>query len=170
MDIDFTFPGHYAVEETELPGDGREIIYHPGASTAYGKDGLLLKFSPKDGKEWIGCFAFGHHSYPLTKVFSSANPDYACVISRGAAYWVSAARSENCRRLDCFPVLDARPIPGEGLLLLSDFIMLSLLGADGIPWRSPRLCWDELQITGIKDSVASGTCYDPLSSETSVSE
>ena len=166
MDFDLTFPAHYTIEEAELPGDGRQIIYHPGASTTHGKDGLLLKFRPNNGQEWIGCFAFGHDSYPLTRVFSSANPDYACVISKGAAYWVNSASSERCQKLDFFPVSDVRALPAEGLLLLSDFITLCLLGSDGIPWRSPRLCWDELRIKEIEGAVVSGTGYDPTNKRT----
>lgn len=170
MDFDLTFPARYTIETAELPGDGREIVYHPGASTTHGKDGLLLKFRPNNGKEWIGCFAFGHDSYPLTRVFSSANPDYACVVSKGAVYWVNSADSEYCQALDFFPVLDVRSLPDERLLLLSDFTTLCLLGKDGIPWRSPRLCWDELQIKEIKESVVSGTGYDPTNSEGSKDE
>ena len=170
MDFDFTFPAHYTIEEAELPADGGRIVYHPGASTKHGKDGSLLRFRPNDGREWIGCFAFGHDSYPFTLVFSSPNPDYACVISKGMAYWANAASPEHCQALEFSPVLAARALPDEGLLLLSDFITLCLMGGDGIFWRSPRLCWDELQIREIKESVVSGTGYDPLNPETKESE
>jgi hypothetical protein len=121
-------PFDRTIEEAELPADGGRIVYHPGASTTHGKDGSLLRFRPNDRREWVGCFAFGHDSYPFTRVFSSPNPDYACVISKGAAYWVNAASSEHCQALEFFPVLVARALPDEGLLLLSDFITLCLMG------------------------------------------
>ena len=167
MDFDFTFPAHYTIEEAQLPPDGGQVFYHPGASTTHGKDGALLRFLPPNGREWIGCFAFGHDSYPLTRVFSSANPDYACVVSKGAAYWVNAASPVHCRTIDFFPTLAVRALPGEGLLLLSDFVSLCLVKEDGIPWRSPRLCWDELQIREITGGVVSGIGYDPTNSLTS---
>lgn len=167
MDFDFTFPARYQIEEAELPGDGREIIYHPGGSTTHGKDGLLLRIRPDSAREWIGCFAFGHHSYLHTAVFSSPDPDCVFIVSKGAAYWANAGCPERCRVVDFFPVLGVRAMPVSGLLLIYDFTTLGLLGSDGSLWRSSRLCWDELRITEIAGGVVSGVGYDPTNSLTS---
>lgn len=167
MDFDFTCTANYQVELVkELPGAGQRIVYFPGGSTAGGKDGILLRFR-SEHHDWVGCFAFGHDSYPFTAVFSSPNPDYLCIVSKGAAYWVNAASPEHCQALDFLPVLSIEALPEEGVLLLSDFITLGLLGSDGTVWRSPRLCWDELQIKEIKGGIVSGIGYDPINSGTS---
>lgn len=170
MDFDLTFPAHYTIEEAELPADGGQVFYHPGASTTHGKDGILLRFRPNNRRDWIGCFAFGHSSYSLTKVLSSPNSDCALAVSKGAAYWVNAASPEHCQTLDFFPVLGVRVLSDQGVVLLSGFTTLGLLGSDGNLWRSPRLCWDELQIREIIGNVVSGIGYDPTNSETWESE
>lgn len=165
--FDLTFPHEYEVDlAEELPGRGQGVIYHPGASMTSGKDGILLRFKPVGAQEWLGCFAFGHPSYSLSSVLASPNVQYACVISRGAAYWVNASRSTDCRILQVLPVLNATILAEQRLLLLSDFVTLALVGDDGELWRSPRLCWDDLRILRIEDGVVSGVGYDPTNSHT----
>jgi hypothetical protein len=58
--FDLTFERGYEVALVdELPGSGQPVIYLPRGSTTGGRDGLLLKFNPMGGQEWVGCFAFG---------------------------------------------------------------------------------------------------------------
>lgn len=160
---DLTLPHDYEVSsDVELPGSGGEVFYQPGASTTSGRDGLLLRFNPRSAKPWLGCFAFGHASYDFTAVLASPNPQFACVVSKGIAYWVDATDPVDCAQLDFEPVLGARVISEPDTILLWDFITLVLLGSDGQLWRSPRLCWDELQITKIQDGVVYGTGHNSL--------
>src|SRR5436190_22552867 len=125
------------------PG-GTRCDLPPGASMASGKDGMLLRFKPVGAQEWLGCFAFGHPSYSLSGVLATPNAQYACVISRGTAYWVNAGQSTDCGILNLLPVLKARILAEQKLLLLSDFVTLAVVGGVGALWRSPRLCWDDL--------------------------
>lgn len=163
ISFDLTFPHDYQVEETELPGSGEGIIYQPSGSLLHGKDGILLRFRPNEGSEWIGCFAFGHYSdYMFNGVFSTPNPDYMCVISDGKGYWVNASDPNDCQTLGFFPILSARVLREQSALLLSDFITLALIGGDGAVWRSPRLCWDELRILNIENGIVSGAGYNPI--------
>jgi hypothetical protein len=161
--VDLTLPHDYEVSShVDLPGSGGGVFYQPGASTTSGRDGLLLRFIPRSAKPWLGCFAFGHPSYQFTGIFAGPNPQFACVVSKGAAYWVNATNPFDCSKLNLTPVLGARVISEQDTILLWDFITLALLGSDGQLWRSPRLCWDELQITKIQDGVVYGTGHNPL--------
>lgn len=161
--VDLTFPHEYEVStDVDLPGDGKGIIYQPNASRTSGRDGLLLRFSPRSARAWLGYFAFRHPSYQFTGVLATPNPQFACVVSSGVAYWVSAKDPHACSKLNFEPVLGARAVPQLDMILLWDFITLGLLGKDGQLWRSPRLCWDELQITKIQDGVVYGVGHNPL--------
>jgi len=140
--FDFSFPHEYEVDlAEELPGSGQNVIYHPGASTTGGKDGMLLRFMPLGAQEWLGCFAFGHSSYRFSGIFTTPNPHHACVISSGTAYWVNAKNQLDCSILKFAPVLDTRVLSEGKLLLMSDFVSIALVDVDGVVWRSPRLCW-----------------------------
>jgi len=161
LKFDLTFPRDYEAEEAELPGSGQAVVYQPSGSSSHGKDGLLLRLRPGGGNEWLGCFAFGHRSYP-SGVFATPDPEHLCVISHGTPYWVNTRDPLDCSILEFAPVLEARPLSEQKLLLMADFISIALIDGDGKVWRSPRLCWDELRITQIEEGVVSGLGYDPL--------
>jgi hypothetical protein len=80
-------------------------------------------------------------------------------VSKGTAYWVNAADPHDCSSLEFSPVINAKVIVEQNLLL-SDFISLGLLSEDGAIWKSPRLCGDELRILSIEDEMASGVGCD----------
>jgi len=162
--FDLSFSRTYEIEGSEWPGDGRPIIYQSGRSSGQGKDGILLRFRPRGAAEWLGCFAFGHQSYAFSGVFTTPNPEYACVISKGTAYWVNAREPANCNPLQFVPVLAAKALAKEKVLLLANFITLALVGADGAVWRSPRLCWDDLRIMSIENGIVRGVGSDPINS------
>jgi hypothetical protein len=167
--FDLTLPHEYEVDlAQELPGSGQGVIYHPGASRTSGQDGLRWRFEPVGAQEWLGCFAFGHPfpSYSLTGVLATPNVHYACVMSRGTAYWVNARQPTDCRILHLLPVLNARILAEQKLVLLSDFVTLALVGDNDELWRSSRLCWDDLRILRIEDGIVSGVGYDPTNSHT----
>ena len=161
--VDLALPHDYEVSsDVDLPGAGGGVFYEPGASTTAGQDGLLLRFEPTSAKPWVGCFAFGYPSYQFTGIFASPDPQFACVVSKGVAYWVDARDPFNCSKLEFEPVLGAIVISEQNTILLWDFITLALLESDGRLWRSPRLCWDELRVTKIEDGIVDGKGYNPI--------
>ncbi len=50
------------------------------------------------------------------------------------------------------------------MLVLSDFTGLVAYDINGLMWRSPRLCWDDLKIVNVIDQRIEGTGYDPTNS------
>lgn len=167
IQIDQTFPHSYEVEELhELPGNGKfdvPVLYFPRPTgTRPDHDGIWLKIRAANGKSWVGVFAFGYSEPPaISRIVSTADPDRVCVISRGAAYVVSADNPGSWEEIPAIPVLDVRSIPARQLLLFADFTRLAAYGNNGLVWRSPQVCWDELKIVNITQDIIDGVGYDP---------
>jgi hypothetical protein len=86
-----------------------------------------------------------------------------CVISRGAAYVVNTDNPGSWEQIPVMPVLDVRSIPARQLLVFADFTRLAAYGNNGLVWRSPQICWDELKIHSLADGRIEGVGYDPTS-------
>lgn len=115
-------------------------------------------------KSGFGIFEFGHpRGLALSRVFSSPNLDNICVIAHGAAYVVNAEDPEIGEQIPLLPVIDARLLWEEKFLVFSDFTCLAAYGANGLIWRSERVCWDDLKIQRITSDTIEGTGYDPTS-------
>jgi hypothetical protein len=169
VEMDMALPHSYAVEEFgEFPGTGVfpfPVIYIPPPKTRPEHNGLWLKITPATGKSWIGVFAFGYNSPPaFCRVVSTLDPNRACIVSNGAAYIVKADEPELWEQIPILPVLDVRTLPGHGSLVFSDFTRLAAYGSNGLVWRSPRLCWDELKVLKVTHHIIEGTGYDPTNS------
>jgi hypothetical protein len=163
-DIDLTFPQSYSIEEVgELPGTGESrvpVFYIPRPKNRPEHEGLWLKIRSQNGKSWIGVFAFG--SGPIIRVLSSPDPNRACVISFGAAYFVNSEQPGAYEEVSIKPVRDVRSVADHQLLLLGNFTSLAAYGRSGLVWRSPRLCWDDLKILNLTHDTVEGTGYDPI--------
>jgi hypothetical protein len=169
LEFDFTFPHSYEVEQVrEWPGSGSfsvPVIYFPPPKARAEHDGLWLMAKAKSGKTWIGVFSFGYTSPPaFSRVISSPNPESVCVVSHGSAYIVNAEKPDVWEQVPILPVLEIRPLPEHKLLVFSDFTGLGACGSNGLAWRSPRVCWDELKITKVTSETIEGTGYDPTNS------
>jgi hypothetical protein len=167
--FDLTFPHSYSVILlSELPGnDLRRPIYFPGVTTRGGKDGLLLRFTCSNDKQWSGCFAFGDHE--MCGVFAVPNPDCVCVVSKGSGYWIYVNEPEKSSQVQVFPIRDVRVVPDARTLLLTDFTSLHAFGSDGQLWKH-RVCWDDLKIQDIRAGIVRGVGYDPTNRKQSVAE
>ncbi len=162
--MDETFPRLYEIREAgELPGSGRfaePLLYFPPPGGRPEHDGWWLRVKASAGASWIGVFAFGYDAPPaFSRVIATPDPQRVCVIARGAAYVVKADEPEVWEKIPLFPVLDVRPIPERQLLLFADFTALAAYGSQGLSWRSPRVCWDELQIRNVTHDTVEGTGF-----------
>ena len=165
---EMTFPHRYGTQEyPELPGSGWGSIpvhYFPRATTRTEHGGIWLKVTPSSGTPWVGVFDFGYKQPPaISMIVTTPNPDRLCVVSAGAAYLVNANQPSNWEQLHLFPVLDVRLILDLQLIVFSTFHRLAALGAEGVVWESPRVCWDDLQIDRCDADRIEGTGFDPTS-------
>lgn len=154
-----TFPHAYAIEQlTELPSAAPKRYFYPGASGLGGHDGLLVKVRPVDGEAWLGTFAFGHSSpRGISGIFSTPDPQRICVVSRGAGYLVNIALPTDWELVSADPIMDARPILAQGIIVFADWTDLVAYGADGMKWRTNRLACDGLTITEVTENHIKGT-------------
>jgi hypothetical protein len=166
LESDFTFLHDYVVEEFGgLLGTGAlnvPLIYFPLLQGRPEHNGEWLKVKAKSGKTWVGVFAFGPGS--RSAVISTPEPNTACVISKGRGYLVNADSPELWEEIRICPVIDFRLLPEHQLLVVSDFTGLAAYGSNGLVWRSPRVCWDDLKITKVTSETVEGTGYDPTNS------
>ena len=162
--LDLAFAHHYEIAEPpELPGAGpwsTPVHYFPPAKARSEHHGHWLKVIPASGNSWLGVFS-GDAGLSFSRVLSTPNPDQFCVVVEGAAYLVFAEAPSRWERFDLFPVTGACAIPESGLLILTTFHKLAALGATGLVWESPRVCWDDLRITQADGERIEGTGYDP---------
>src|SRR4051794_11853897 len=87
LEIDLALPHSYSVTEPgELPGTGTPslpVLYFPKPQNRSEHDGLWLRIKGKDGKPWIGVFAYLYNAPPAwSRVIGSLDPDRVCVIAR----------------------------------------------------------------------------------------
>ena len=165
LEHDLVFPHSYEVEALpELPGSGRfdvPVLHFPPPKNRPDHNGLWLKMVPAAGKSWIGVFAFLFDSpKSFSRVVSTPDPNSVCVISGSAGYVVKVENPEIWEKV-VIPVLSVVPLPEHDLLIFADFIGLVAYGRNGLTWRSPRLCWDELKIVKVTNTTIEGTGYDP---------
>jgi hypothetical protein len=171
IEVDLTLPHSYEVSEIgEFPGTGKfnlPVLYFPSPRSRPEHDGLWLRIDPRNGKSWIGVFAFGYQSPPaISRVLTTPNPAFVCVISKGRAYIVRTDEPGTWDQIPSYPVLDARLIMESSLIVFSSFTNLAAYGKRGLAWQSPRLCWDALKIVTVSDDVIEGVGYDPTNSAT----
>lgn len=152
----------------ELPQPERVPHYYfPGAKPTGGPDGVLVSVEPLGDVPWIGTFAFGTVSpRGVTGIFATPRPDRLCVVARGRAFIVAAAQPTDVEELPCVPVLDVRLVPESEVIVFANHTELFAYGADGMKWRTKRLAWDSLKITGISNGAIKGEFWDIRSEQT----
>lgn len=159
--VDATFDSSFTVEPLEeLPPLGEiRRFYFPGASSAGGRDGVLIKVTPgqADIEPWVGVFAFGLISPKgVSGIFTCPNCDHLCVVARGAGYIVTAANPSQHELVEAEPVMGVYPVASSGVLVFADYLRLTAYSQKGRAWRTARLSWDGLQIDYINDGWLRG--------------
>jgi hypothetical protein len=168
-DINLTFPHDYEVEVlAELPSgqDGAKTFYFPGGKESGGHDGVMAKIIPGgNDKPWFGLFSFGERKGKrINGIFSCPERNKLCVVAAGRGYIVSANSPGSTNEVPALPITDVRLVLENGLLLFADFTKIIALGRSGLAWKSHRLSWDGVQISGVDSNCVWGQGWDPTSS------
>jgi hypothetical protein len=151
-ELDLQFARHFHCEVLdEIPNvEDRRRHFFPEA----GRDGLLLRMTPRDAESWIGTFAFGAGRF--SRVLSLPDPEKVCVVSRGEGYIVSARDPRAWEALRFAPITDARAAPAAGVVVFAKLTEMMAYGATGVRWRTGRLAWDGLKILEVTGKSITG--------------
>lgn len=162
MIISREFPANYEVEVlAESPQPARlPHYYFPGASLKGGRDGILIRVTPRSARPWIGTFAGTNCG--ISGVFTTADPDRFMAVFDGTAHYVCASNPTVTEEVYVYGVKSVRHVPARGLVLLADDIFLTAYGPRGFVWRTERLCLDGYAIDEVTESVVRGTCDGDL--------
>lgn len=159
--IDVSFPHTYELRATiEVPQNPPMARYfYPGA-TDFGSDGVLVIVRPENGDEWLATFSFGHW-YGHSGIYSLPGDQGTFLgVSDGVGYTVRASDPTEWEEVPILPIMSVLPVPEAGLLVLGSHTDIYGFDSRAAGWRSPRLAWDEVVITGIDGNVIRGTGYD----------
>jgi len=157
------FPHRYECQHlVEMPSlTSTPHYYFPGASTEGGKDGLIVEVCVEKAPKWLGTFAFGTLSPKgMSGIFTTPDPNRLCVVSRGSGFLVAAADPNKWAMVRAVPIVDVRPVVAQGILVFATLTDLVAYNEAGIKWRTKRLAWDGLTLTGVTETVIAGTFYD----------
>ena len=164
--LDQTFESSFELEVlSELPPAGEtRTYYYPGASSAGGYDGVMVRVTPQADSPWLGIFAFGHLSPKgLTGQFTMPDTAKFCVVAKGAGYIVDTRSPVDHCIVAAEPVFHACSHREAGLLILADYLKLVAYGAGGLAWTTARVSWDGIEIDRVTKDRLYGTAWsDPL--------
>lgn len=169
MNFDSSFAHDYEVEIIHdffgSLGKLQHVCY-PGEGRM-GQDLLDVHILPDIHMPWLGTFALGERMpNAINGMFSCPDPRTLCVVASGEGYLVRTDAPQIWEEIPATPVLDARPIQANGLLIFADFVQIVAYGPNGLAWVTPRLSWDGLKINEITPDTIYGTGWDaPIDAE-----
>lgn len=175
--FDETFPHHYTAAEQDFDGaafaQDRTLVklgetssglffYPPEIEREIENVAhVAVLVGPAGGQEWTGVFACGFDSPKVASgLFSHPDPERICVAAAGYGYIVVAREPRLYERVIAQPIVSVHPAREARLLLFADFTNISAYGPEGIAWRTGRLTWDGLRITGVSATTVHGYGWD----------
>jgi len=129
----------------------------------------MVCVKPRNGPAWFGTFAFGQFGPKVsTAVVSLPDGKRLCVLARGAGYLVSAEDPHAWEEVPLVPIIDVREASDPFLVILANYTELLAYGEYGEQWRTRRLAWDGLKITGVSAGSIMGEYWDMRNDETRI--
>jgi hypothetical protein len=117
-----------------------------------------IRFYPKSGGSWLGQFECSPRSKFEHAVLSVPDPNQACVISRGAGFWVDV-ETRKATTLECLPITSALASPTHGIILLATWSDLFAYSSAGIAWSLQNIAMDSLCFTQIEGDTLIATGF-----------
>ncbi len=118
---------------------------------------------PASGGTFLATCALGFTDPAMpTGVFTLPNPQEMCAVAGGYAYVVDTEQPEHCIHIPMKPVVEARPLVAQGLLLFVGFHSMVAWGRNGLAWESARLSWEGVRIISIDGDALHGMGWNLL--------
>lgn len=162
IDIDLTFPANYECELfPELPSGDVEHYFYPNGATSGGKDGILIKVFSSGDNKWFGTFSGETISQrALNKVLTWADPNKICIVSSGTGFIIDVNNPKNFEIIDLIPILQVISSRERGMIIFASYTNLIAYSKNGFLWKTDRISWDGLTITGLNESHLEGIYRD----------
>ncbi len=134
----------YPVQVEEVERGAVEVLVKPPSGS-------------NDARQFLATCALGFAG-PLAPsgVWACPHPEWMCIVAGGYAYLIDTTYPSRWEQLEYRPVTAIRALPDHNLLLFAGFHSLLAWGRDGKVWKTGRLTWDGLRITGIEGNTLIG--------------
>jgi protein-tyrosine phosphatase len=133
----------------------------PGEEDALARGALQLLIHPASGGEFLATCALGFTDPTMpTGIHPCPNPDELCAVAGGYAYIIDTLHPEHPTLIALMPVVEARPLAEQNLLLFTGFHTLIAWGPNGEAWHTQRLSWEGIRITRIEGDTLHGTGWN----------
>ncbi len=152
-----------------LIAPGRQFVFPtrvPGEEDALNRGALFVEIRPEGGSPFLATCALGFRDPSLPSgLWSCPTPDHLLAVAGGYAYRIDTHQPEKTELLEQRPATAVFPVPQHGVILLAGFHDVLALGADGVSWRSARLSWEGVTLTGVEDGLLRGQGWDMFTDE-----
>lgn len=166
MNVDLAFPHSWQAQilrNRPLILPSRHYTYPRQADDI--ERGALEVIVQPDGREpFLGTFALGFADPAAPSgLWSCPSPNEICALAGGYAYIVDTLEPSHFAHLGFRPVLEARSLLDQRLLLFAGHHALLAWGSDGQLWESPRLSSEGLRLDAVTGNELHGSGWDLLS-------
>lgn len=162
-----SFPHTWSIEVLKAPpliAPARQFTYPrqiAGEEDALARGALLLMVRPAQGGSFLATCALGFTDLAMPSGVSACpNPDELCAIAGGYAYVIDASHPERSTHIALKPVVQVLAIPSHDLLLFVGFHTLYAWGRQGEAWKTGRLSWEGVRVTGVDGDTLHGTGWN----------
>lgn len=129
----------------------------PGEEDALARGALWLEVNPVAGGTFLAQCALGFAGAGVcTGVWATPHADDLLAVAGGYAYRIPTRDPERTQLLPLRPAVAVHTVANPPALVLVGFHALYVLTAQDA-WVSPRLSWEGIAVTEIKDGILHGT-------------
>jgi hypothetical protein len=162
-----SFPHTWSVEVLKVPpliAPARQFTYPKlvaGEEDAMARGALLLMVRPAQGGSFLATCALGFTNATMPSgIYACPNPDELCAVAGGYAYVIDASRPERSTHIPLKPVVQVLATPSHDLLLFVGFHTIHAWGREGEVWKTERLSWEGIRVTGVDGDTLHGTGWN----------
>lgn len=163
MGTENTFPASWTATLLSGPpliAPARHIVLPqavPGEEDALARGALWAEVRPRTGGTFLLQCALGFAGkHVLSGLWTTPDPEVLLAVAGGYAYRVDTAAPEQSTLVPLRPVVRCLPVEEPASLVLAGFHAVHVLQA-GTDWVSPRLSWEGVELTAVRDGMLHGT-------------
>ena len=123
------------------------------------REGLVVRFYPRNSDPWVGNFLGGIVDY--TTVLDHPNGIDVVVVAAGNTCIVDPEHQAIRDRIasDTGRVI---PLSSLGLIVFQGLVDFSAVRSDNLRWTSPRISWDSFRNTDVHETKLTGEAWTPV--------